>query len=204
MTMTHRPPPAPSVRGTGPHTDTRLHRGIEHLLHPQVLGVIVGGSGASAFVHVNKDVLPGPWPTVAVLAWAVALLVCAYAVLVRRRRLRDIGPPAPRAGLTYTLSVLGMLAGFALGRWVLDLAERPELMPAVVVLCVGLHFVPFAAAFEAPVFGTLGWSLAAIGVLGLALGVVAGAVPVAAAAVVTGIVMLLLMALDAVRPGAAA
>ncbi|WP_084696605.1 hypothetical protein [Phycicoccus jejuensis] len=195
MTTTHHPSAARVP------TD-RPHRGIQHLLHPQVLGVIIGGSGASAFVHVNKDLLPGSWPTVAVLAWAAAVFVCAWAVLLRPRRLRDVGPPRPGAGLVYSASVLGMLAGFAIGRFVLDAAGRPELMPAVVVVAVGLHFVPFARAFGAPVFGTLGWSLAAIGVVGVLLGLVAGTVPVAAAAVVTGVVMLLLMALDAVRPGA--
>ena len=195
MTTAHRPPPAMAAGSDRPH------RGIEHLLHPQVLGVIIGGSGASAFVHVNQDVLPGSWATVAVLLWAAALAVCVYAVLLRPRRLRDIEPPHPRAGLIYSLSVVGMLVGFAAGRVVLDAAGRPELMPAIVVIAVGLHFVPFASAFKAPVFGTLGRSVAAIGIIGLALGVAGGAVPVAAAAVVTGVVMLLLMALDAVQPG---
>ena len=190
-------------RSAAPVSTDRPHRGIRHLLHPQVLGVIIGGSGASAFVHVNKDLLPGGWPTVAVLAWAAALLVCAWVVLLRPRRLGDAGPPRPGAGLVYGASVVGMLAGFAVGRLALDAVDRPELMPALVVVAVGLHFLPFARAFEAPVFGTLGWSLVAIGVVGLLLGLVAGAVPVAAATVVTGVVMLLLMALDAVGAGVA-
>lgn len=193
MTTTRQRPAAAVPAG-------RPHRGIRYLLHPQVLGVVIGGAGASAFVHVNRGLLPAPWPTAALLAWTAALLVCAWVVLLRPRRLRDVGPPRPGAGVVYTASVAGMLAAFAVGRRVLDAVDRPELMPAVVVVAVGLHFVPFARAFGAPVFGTLGWALAAIGVVGLLLGVVAGAVPVAAAAVVTGVVMLLLMALDAVRP----
>lgn len=178
---------------------TRPHRGITHLMHPQVIGAVIGAAGASAFVHANRGVLPGPWATVAVVAWAVALLVWGWAVLVRPRRLADAGPPARGAGLVYVGSVLGMLALFAVGRRVLDALDRHELMPAVVVIGVGLHFLPFARAFGAPVFATLGLTLAAIGLAGLRLGVVAGAVPVAAAAVLTGVVMLLLVALDATR-----
>lgn len=177
----------------------RPHRGIRHLLHPQVIGAVIGGSGASVFVHANRGALPGAWPTVALAAWAVALLVCAWAVLLRPRRLADVAPPAPRAGLVYLASVLGMLVMFAVGRRVLDAVDRPELMPAVVVIGVGLHFVPFARTFAAPVFGTLGWTLAAIGVAGLLLGLVVGAVWVAVAAVLAGLSMLLLMAWDATR-----
>ena len=65
----------------------------------------------------------------------------------------------------------------------------------VVVVAVGLHFVPFAWAFRAPIFGWIGWSLTGIGVAGLVGGLVAGAEPVRAAAVLTGLVMLAFMAL---------
>lgn len=180
-------------------TIERPHRGIGHLLHPQILGAIIGGAGASAFVNVNVHVLPAPWPSVSVVAWLFALVLCAWAVLLRPRRLRDLGPPRPHAGAVYTASIVGMLAAFTVGRLVLVQVGRPELMPAVVVMAVGLHFVPFAAAFEARVFAVLGWSLAAIGLVGLLLGLAGGAVPVAAAAVVTGVVMLLVMTVDAVR-----
>ncbi|MBR7742530.1 hypothetical protein KC207_04410 [Phycicoccus sp. BSK3Z-2] len=192
----------PTVHAPASDLD-RPHRGIHHLLHPQVLGVIIGASGASAFVHVNRVLLPDPWPALAVAAWALALALCAWAVLLRRRRLRDLEPPGRFAGLVYTGSVLGMLAAFAVGRVALDAAGRPELMPGVVVLAVGLHFVPFASAFDAPVFGVLGWTLAGLGVLGLALGWVVGAEAVAAAAVLTGVAMLALMAVDALRPAPA-
>ena len=178
----------------------RPHRGVHHLLHPQVLGAIIGGAGASAFVHVNRVQLPSSWPVLAVVAWVAALAVCAWAVLVRPRRLRDLPPPGPRAGAVYTVSVVGMVAAFALGRLALDALGRPELMPAVVVLAVGLHFVPFARAFDAPVFGVLGWTVAGLGAVGLAAGWVVGVEAAATAAVLTGLVMLVLMAADALRP----
>ncbi|WP_238348701.1 hypothetical protein [Ornithinimicrobium pratense] len=78
-------------------------------------------------------------------------------------------------------------------------------MPALVALGVGLHFVPFAAAFRAPVFRTLGWLLAGIGLIGLVVGWLGtGATAAAAAAVTAGVVMLVVMgsgALVAPRSG---
>ncbi len=91
------------------------------------------------------------------------------------------GTPAPREG----------------GHALLVALDRVELQPAVVVLAVGLHFVPFAAAFDAPVFARLGWTLAGLGVMGLVLGVAAGAAAVAAAAVLAGPTLLVLMTADA-------
>ncbi|MGB3186961.1 MAG: hypothetical protein WBG36_03090 [Ornithinimicrobium sp.] len=175
------------------------HRGIAHLLHPQVLGAIIGSAGASAFVFVNKDILPEPWPSVAVVAWALTLLGCAWTVLLRARRLRELEAPHPRAGLVYTAAVAGMLGAFLFGRVVLDAVGLPELQPAVIVMAVGLHFVPFAHVFDAPVFGALGWSIFAVGLLSLLLGLAAGAVFVAAGAVATGLLMLAFIGLDAMH-----
>ncbi len=177
----------------------RPERGMAHVLHPQVLGAIIGGAGASAFVHVNRGVLPGSWATVAAAVWLAALGVWAWSVLVRPRRLRDAGPPHRLAGVVYTGAIVGMLAMFVGGHAVLDALGHTELQPAVVVLAVGLHFVPFASVFHAPVFAGLGWTLVALGLLGLVLGLIGGAVPVAAAAVVTGVVMFAFMTVDAVR-----
>jgi len=169
-------------------------------MHPQLIGTVIGAIGATAFVHANRGTLPGPWPVIAVLAWAVALVTLVWAALVRPRSLPVLAPPGPRAGLVYVASVIAMLVVIAAGGAVVRAAGRPELQPVVVVIAVGLHFVPFAAAFRAPVFTVLGWCLVAIGVVGLLLGLAAGAVAVAGAAVVTGLVMLVLMTVEVVGP----
>lgn len=178
---------------------TAPSRGVQQLLHPVVLGSIIGSAGASAFVHVNRGLLPGYGPTVALVAWAVALAVVVWVVLLRPRTLPRTPAPAPRAGLVYVAAVVGMLVLMSLGRLALAALGHEDLQPAVVVLAVGLHFVPFARAFRAPVFGTLGLVVAALGVLGLVAGLVAGAVLAAAAAVLTGLVMLAVIALDQLR-----
>lgn len=174
-------------------------RGIANPLHPTVLGSLIGAGGSTAFVLVNRGGLPGAWSWLALAAWVLALGFFVWSVLLRRRMLIDPGPPHHAAGLVYVGGILGMLAIIAVGRLILERVDRPELQPAVVVLAVGLHFIPFAWAFRASIFRRIGWSVSVLGVLGLVLGVAAGAVWVDAAAVLTGLVMLVLMALNAVQ-----
>ncbi|KUG51151.1 hypothetical protein AVL62_12990 [Serinicoccus chungangensis] len=173
------------------------------MIHPYRIGSIIGLVGATVFVLVNRGALPGPWPVVALVGYVAALALYVWAVWVRPTSSLPAGqPPRRHAGLVYLGSVAGMLLVFALGRLVLAQADREELMPALVAAGVGLHLVPFAAAFRAPVFRTLGWLLAAIGVVGLVVGWLgAGAVAAAAAAVVAGVVMLLVMGLGALSGG---
>ena len=86
---------------------------------------------------------------------------------------------------------------------VVEAADRPGLRPAVIVVAVGLHFLPFAAAFHTPMFTRLGTLMALIGAIGVGLGWLLDPRWAAAAAVLTGVVMLVVIATDAaarVRP----
>ena len=173
------------------------------MIHPYRLGSIIGLVGATVFVLVNRGALPGAWSAGALVGYLVALAFYVWAVWVRPASSLPAGqPPRRYAGLVYLASVAGMLLVFALGQLVLAQADREELMPALVATGVGLHFVPFAAAFRAPVFLTLGWLLAAIGLVGLLVGWLgAGAVAAAAAAVTAGVVMLVVMGVGALSRG---
>jgi hypothetical protein len=166
-------------------------------MHPQVLGGLVGAVGASAFVLVNRTELPAPWPVVALVLWLVALGAFAWASLLRRRVLPELPAPGPRAGAVYGCAVLGMVGLIVAGGAVLRATGHEDLQPALVALAVGLHFLPFAAAFRAPVFRVLGALVGAVGAAGLLLGLVAGPVWALAAAVVAGLVMLAVMTADA-------
>lgn len=169
------------------------------MIHPYRIGSIIGLVGATVFVLVNRGALPGVWSAVALVGYLVAVAFYGWAVWVRPASSLPSGqPPRRYAGLIYLASVAGMLVVFALGRLLLAQAGREELMPALVAAGVGLHFVPFAAAFRATVFLTLGWLLAAIGLVGLLVGWLgAGAAAAAAAAVVAGVVMLVVMGVGA-------
>ena len=172
------------------------------MTHPYRLGSVIGLIGATVFVLVNRGVLPGAWPMVALVTFVVAAAFYIWAVWLRPASALPAGEtPHPRAGLVYLASVAGMLLLFFLGRLALVQADREGLMPALVALGVGVHLVPFAAAFRAPVFRTLGWLLAGIGLVGLVAGwLTAGAVAAAAAAVTAGVVMLVVMGSGALVP----
>ncbi len=181
------------TRGT-----THVMRGVQRIWDPRVRGTIVGAIGATVFVMANRVELPGAWPTVAVVVWAVALAAYLWRVFINPRTFGPMAAVGRRASLTSLASVLGMLVMIRLGSAYLESVERPGLQPAVIVVAVGLHFLPFAAAFHTPMFTRLGTLMALIGTTGLLLGWLADPRWAPAAAVLTGIVMLVVIALDAV------
>jgi hypothetical protein len=196
-------PPMPATQNssqTEPHQPDATRRpGLATPMHPQVLGGLVGAVGASTFVLVNRTRLADPWPTVALVLWLLALLAYLWFALLRPRVLPALVPPSPRAGAVYGLSVVGMLGLIAAGGALLRANGHADLRPALVALAVGLHFLPFAAAFRAPVFRLLGAAVASVGAVGLVLGLLVGPSAAAGAAVVAGLVMLVLITVDAQR-----
>ncbi len=137
---------------------------------PRVWGTIVGAVGATGFVMVNRGDLPAPWPVVALLAWAVALGVYLWVVFAAPRDFAATAPVASRAGLVYLGSVVGMLLLIRVGTASLDGSGHTGLRPALIVVAVGLHFLPFAAAFHTPTFTRLALLMTLIGAVGLTLG----------------------------------
>lgn len=169
-------------------------------MHPYRLGSVIGLIGASVFVLANRGNLPGAWQTIALVGYVAALAFYLWAVWLRPTSALPPGQePAPRAGLVYLGSVAGMLLLFFLGRLALVQADREELMPALIALGVGLHFVPFASAFREPVFAVLGWLLSIIGAVGLVAGWLGQQDAAPLAAVNAGILMLVVMGAGALR-----
>jgi hypothetical protein len=99
----------------------------------------------------------------------------------------------------YLGSVAGMFALIRLGTIALESQDRTPLRPALIVLAVGLHFLPFARAFRTPMFTILGSILAGLGVAGLLLSWFWGQTAAPATAVPAGVIMPALMAGDAAR-----
>lgn len=173
-------------------------RGITRPGDPRVAGAIIGGIGGTVFVAANAPGLPGSWQAPAYLAGALTWAGWCVAVLIRRRRLGAVPRPGRAAGIVYVAGIVGMLAIMFVGSRLLEATHHGDLLPAVIALAVGVHFMPYARAFGAPVFGRLGLALALAGVLGLAVGLAAGGAAASAAAVVAGLVLLGGIAWDAV------
>lgn len=179
-------PPTPAAAPTGVRA-----RGLEHPFHPTVIGSVIGSIGGTVFVLVNAGGLPAPWSTVAVVGWLVAMVLIIWSVFLRPRVLVSPAPPEPRAGVIYGLSVAAMVAGMFGGHAVLVALGQEQAQPALAVACVGAHFVPFAATFDAPVFRPMGWSMLTVGLIGLVASVstAGGTAAAAAAAVIGGLTM---------------
>ncbi len=184
---------------TAVRSDTEVGRGLSRMADPRCWGPVIGAVGATVFVHANRGQLTDTASTGALALWTGALAAFVWAVFLFPRRFPPPGPLPRSAGWVYLASVIGMIALIQAGRFVLQAGDRDELAPAVIVLAVGLHFLPFARAFRAPVFARLGVVMAALGGTGLVLGLAWTATAAPAAAVVTGLVMLVVMADDALR-----
>lgn len=171
----------------------------------RAIGSTVGLVGGTVFVLANRAQLPAPLPTVALVAWAPLLVLAIWAVYLRRPRGRarggamDVTRPHRRAGLIYLLACAAMFAVIAAGRAVLEPAGFAQALPALVAAAVGLHFIPFATAFGVRFFTLLGLTLAAIGSIGLLLGLTWSITAAPAAAVLAGATMIALIAANALR-----
>ncbi|WP_344484087.1 hypothetical protein [Glycomyces endophyticus] len=168
------------------------------------LGSMIGAVGGLVFILVNAGGLPGPLPLIVRIAGVIAFALVLWTVLRRP----GVGgePPSRSAMRTYWICVAAEVVAIPLGASVINnVFEQPDLTVCWVVLVVGAHFLPFARAFDAPVFTSLGWVLIGLAVAGGALALATGAVAAAATAVLAGAALFLFSAFGGrVREPAAA
>lgn len=149
------------------------------------VGGLIGAVGGVAFIVINAGELPGS------LVWRVVGVV-GFVALVATLLLRP--PPAPpeptpRAMRIYWACVIGEVLAIPVGAAILGNAGQADLVPAWVVLVVGVHFVPFARAFELPLFLRLGIAMMVIALAGMATALAGVERGVPAAAVLAGFVL---------------
>lgn len=151
-------------------------------------GLLFIGSYSAAFGHVVR-----------VAGWTVGVALAAAALTAQYLRPVSLGPltrPTPAALAIYGGCVVGELAAINLGSRVLIAGGHDELRPALIAAVVGLHFIPFAWAFER-MFYWLGGLVAILGTLGLVVGLMRTPHAAEAAAVAAGLVMLIVINLYA-------
>jgi hypothetical protein len=176
-----------------------VDRGLSRMADARVWGPIIGAVGASVFVQSNRGQLPQTASAAAVVVWMALLAGFVWAVFLTPRRFPRPRPLPRSAGLVYLASVIGMIAMIQVGRSMLQSSDNADVVPAVIVLAVGLHFLPFARAFRTPMFARLGLVMTAFGATGLVLGLAWTPTAVAVLAVITGLVMLGVMTDNALR-----
>ncbi len=156
------------------------------------IGSLIGSIGGLVFVLINAGSLAAPLDTVLrVLGGLAFAAVVWFAVARPRAGVAPAGPPSRRAIRVYGTSVTAMALAIPVGAGLINnVLHRPELTVPWVVLAVGLHFLPFASAFDAPVFARLAWTMAAVAVAGAALSLAVGATGAAWTGVLAGFVLL--------------
>lgn len=128
------------------------------------IGSIIGAIGGLAFVLVNAGAVPGT------LVWRITAAVGFVAILcwgLLREPDVEHAPASRTAMSTYLVSVAAMGVAIPAGAAIISNAlSRPNAALPWVVFVVGAHFVPFARAFQLPIFRWLSASLIAISIIG--------------------------------------
>jgi hypothetical protein len=157
------------------------------------LGSLIGAVGGLVFIVVNAGGVDSPTGLVVRIVGVVAFLAVVWLSVFRpSARAGSVGPaPTAKAMRVYWICVTAEVVGFFVGNQVLvRVFDRPDLVVVWVVLVVGAHFVPFAAAFHAPTFLVLGWTMIGLAVVGGVLTVVVDPVLAPWTAILAGAVLL--------------
>lgn len=116
------------------------------------------------FVFVNSAAVPATsvWRVLAVVA-AIAII---FFVVVRGPSIEPV-PPSRSAVRTYGISVTAMVVLIPVGASIINnVLEKPNAVIVWVVFVVGAHFLPFARAFDLPVFAWLSAGMMLVAVIG--------------------------------------
>jgi hypothetical protein len=163
-----------------------------------VAGLAWFGWGQSGLAEAGA--LPLQAGSAAGLAAAVA-----GGVLLRRHRAGGSAMSDARVRRGYWKVVATEVIAIVAGNAALGAADRPAYVPAWTLLVVGVHFLPLARLFGAPVLTTAGLVLAAAAAGAAAAGAAAGVRPSLVAGIAGGVVCVACAALclrEAADPGA--
>lgn len=176
---------------------------------PRRWGSLIGVVGGLVFIGSYSLALG---TAASVSAWTVGILLALAAVFAHYVRPVALGPltrPSPVALAIYGACVVGELVLIKLGTRLLTSSGNGDLRPALIAAVVGLHFLPFAWAFNESMFFWLGGLVLALGAAGLTGGAAGVTHAAEAGAVLAGLALLIVITLYArgrfaPRPRAAA
>ncbi|BBE22603.1 hypothetical protein MN0502_14860 [Arthrobacter sp. MN05-02] len=157
---------------------------------PRRSGTLIGLFGAGVFVFSYTPGFTDPVSVAARILVIAAITSTLWFLFASPRFLGPFTAPRRRHIGIYLLCVIMEFALIALGTGRLTSVGELELQPALIALVVGLHFIPFAWAFQERMFYTLGSVLALLGGAGLLVGTQTSAL---AAAVGAGLIMSLIL-----------
>jgi hypothetical protein len=166
------------------------------------VGALVGLVGGLLFVVVNGFVLPTPWSGVVMgLALLVALL--ATRTVLRTAPDPEAYRPDSRQMQAFWITIALEVAALVGGGLVLNqVLHVPEASLPWISLVLGVHWLVFKTVFQQDVFLWLGWFTLTLGIVGMiaALSRIGPPEsPVVVSGLLTGLVMIGAVAVDARR-----
>jgi len=164
---------------------------------PRRWGALIGVVGGLVFIFSYAPPLSAAMSISAKIAGIVLALAALFGHYIRPTSLGSLREPSRTALVVYVACVAGELAAIAAGSQLLTSLGRANLRPALIAGVVGVHFLPFAWAFGERMFYRLGLALLVLGSVGLIAGFAGITHAAEAAAVLSGLVMLALVALHA-------
>jgi len=160
---------------------------------PRRWGSLIGLIGGLVFIGSYSSALGAAVSTAAWTGGVVLVLAALSAHYVWPVALGPMARPSRLALATYVACVAGELALINLGSRALTTAGDGELQPALIAAVVGLHFIPFGWAFHERMFFWLGGLVCVLGATGLLAGAMGVGHAGEAAAVLAGLVMLIVI-----------
>jgi len=167
------------------------------LVDPRRWGALIGVVGGLVFIFSYAPPLGKAISISAEIAGVGLALAVLFGHYIRPTSLGSFREPRRMALMVYVCCVAGELAAIAGGSRLLTSVGHLDLRPALIAGVVGVHFLPFAWAFGQRMFYRLGLALLVVGGIGLIAGFAGITHAAETAAVVSGLVMLALVALHA-------
>ena len=167
------------------------------LVDPRRWGALIGVVGGLVFIFSYAPPLGAAMSISAEIAGIGLALTVLFGHYIRPTSLGSLREPSRTALLLYVCCVAGELAAIAAGSGLLTSLGHANLRPALIAGVVGVHFLPFAWAFGERIFYRLGLTLLVLSSVGLIAGYAGVTHAAEASAVLSGLVMLALVALHA-------
>lgn len=161
----------------------------------QRLGSLIAAIGGIVLVLVNSGPLGTPI-SIVLRVLGVALFAAAVWYAIIRTRNRPAGSMPPRSALrTYWLCVIAEVVAIPVGAQLLiRVFDRSDVVLVWVVFVVGAHFLPFARAFQVPLFTPLAVGLMVVAVIGAVITLLTSPLGAPAAGVTAGFLLLIFAA----------
>jgi hypothetical protein len=166
------------------------------------IGALIGAVGGVLFIVFSAGVLPSPWSTITVATGIFGFLWVVWLILRVPDDPDAYQPDARQMQAFWIVVALEVVAIFAGSNVAIHVLDRPDASLPWIATVLGLHWLAFRLVFQEDVFLWLGWFVLSCGIVGLMVAILevgpSGSSAIASG-MLTGLVMLGCVGIDASR-----